>query len=81
VQALVQGEPWTLDDALRARVSRDVSGMEVLPVDAVILRALQREDGRCSDNRDLIAQMIAKDPTLDEVGARGPLRLPSGIYQ
>src|SRR5262245_12540493 len=42
VQALVQGEPWTLDGALRARITRDGSGAEVLPVDAVVLRALQR---------------------------------------
>jgi putative DNA methylase len=34
VQALVQGEPWTLDGALRARVRREASGPEVLPVDA-----------------------------------------------
>ena len=64
VQALVHGEPWTLDGALRARVRRDASGVEVLPVDAVVLRALQKEDDRRADNRELIAQMIEKDATL-----------------
>lgn len=64
VQALVQGEPWTLDEALRLRVSRDGSGAEALPVDAVVLRALQKADDRRANNRELIAQMIVKDPTL-----------------
>jgi adenine-specific DNA methylase len=63
-QALIHGEPWTLDEALRARVRRDVSGAEVLPVDAVVLRALQKEDERRVGNRDLIAQMMMKDAAL-----------------
>ena len=64
VQALVQGEPWTLDEALRARVRREANGTEVLPVDAAVLRALQREDDRRADNREMIAHMIEKDSTL-----------------
>ena len=64
VQALVQGEPWTLDAALVARVRREASGAEVLAVDAVVLRALQKEDERRVDNRELIARMIEKDSTL-----------------
>jgi adenine-specific DNA methylase len=36
----------------------------VLPVDAVVLRALHKEDTRRADNRDLIAQMMTKDPVL-----------------
>jgi adenine-specific DNA methylase len=64
VQALVHGEPWTLDGALRARVKRGTSGSEVLPVDAAVLRALQKEDERRADNRELIAQIIEKDATL-----------------
>jgi putative DNA methylase len=64
VQALVQGEPWTLEGTLRARVRRDASGAEGLPVDAVVLRALEKEDDRRADNRDLIAQIIEKDAAL-----------------
>ena len=64
VQALVQGEPWTLDAALMARVRCEASGVEVLPVDAVVLRALQKEDERRANNRELIARMIEKDSTL-----------------
>ena len=64
VQALVHAEPWTLDEILRARVRRAASGAEVLPVDAMVLRALQKEDNRRADNRDLIAQMMTEDPAL-----------------
>jgi putative DNA methylase len=64
VQALVHGEPWTPDEALRARVRRGASGAEGLPVDAAVLRALQKEDDRRADNRRLIDRMIEKDPTL-----------------
>jgi putative DNA methylase len=64
VQALVHGKPWTLDEALRTRVRRETSGAEVLPVDATVLRALQKEDDRRADNRRLIDRMIEKDLTL-----------------
>jgi putative DNA methylase len=64
VQTLVQGEPWTLDAARMARVRCEASGMEVLPVDAVVLRALQKEDERRANNRELIARMIERDSTL-----------------
>jgi putative DNA methylase len=64
VQALVQGEPWTLDAALIARVMCEASGAAVLPFDASVLRALRKEDDRRANNRELIAQIIANDPTL-----------------
>ncbi len=64
VQALVQGEPWTLDAGLIACVECEANGAEVLAVDAIVLRALQREDERRAKNRELIARMIEKDSTL-----------------
>src|SRR5919109_281347 len=64
VQALVQGEPWTLDAALMARLRCEASGVEVLPIDAVVLRALQKEGERRANNRELIARMSEKDSTL-----------------
>src|SRR2546428_9318285 len=64
VQALVQGEPWTLDAALMARVRCEASGAEVLSVDAIALRALRKADERRANNRERIAQMIEKDSTL-----------------
>ncbi|MGI6542278.1 MAG: hypothetical protein ACOX44_04360 [Limnochordia bacterium] len=42
VQADVNGVRWVLDDKLIERVVTLPSGEEVLPVDAVVLRALQR---------------------------------------
>jgi adenine-specific DNA methylase len=54
-QALVHGEPWTLTGDLIARVERDASGAEGLPVDDRVLRALQKEDKRRGQNRELIA--------------------------
>lgn len=64
VQALVRGEPWTLTGDLIERIDRDPSGSEVLPVDERILRALQKEDERRAQNRQLIAELLEKDPTL-----------------
>ena len=64
VQALVHGEAWTLTGDLLERVERDGSGAEVLAVDKRILRALQKEDERRAQNRQLIAELLEKDPTL-----------------
>ncbi len=43
VQALVSGEPWTLTGKLLERIE-ERGGREVLPVDKVVLRALEREE-------------------------------------
>jgi putative DNA methylase len=64
VQALVHGEAWTLTGDLIKCVERDASGAEVLAVDERILRALQKEDALRAQNRQLIAQLLEKDPTL-----------------
>jgi putative DNA methylase len=41
-QALVNGEPWTLTGKLLERIE-ERDGREVLPVDKVVLRALEKE--------------------------------------
>jgi adenine-specific DNA methylase len=64
VEALVHSEPWTLTGDLIDRVEHDASGVEVLAVDNRILRALQSEDDRRAQNRELIAQLLEKDSTL-----------------
>jgi putative DNA methylase len=64
VQALVHGEPWTLTGDLIECLERDSSGVEVLPVDERILRTLHSEDERRHQNRQLIAQLLEKDPML-----------------
>ena len=64
VQALVQDEPWVLTGELLGQVETDASGVEVFPVDERVLRRLQEEDERRTENRPLIAELKAKDAFL-----------------
>ena len=64
VQADVNGVRWVLDDKLIERVVTLPSGEEVLPVDAVVQRALERERQRRSSNRTLIDRLVHDDPAL-----------------
>jgi len=64
VQALVNGETWTLTGKLILRLQHDKSGNEILPIDAVVLRALKMEDERRTENRKLIETLKAKDSSL-----------------
>ena len=70
VQALVHGVLWTITGTLLERVERR-DGAEVLLVDRGVLRALEREQERRAENRDLIAKLrshsteLAANPILD----------------
>ncbi|MBW1918495.1 MAG: DUF1156 domain-containing protein, partial [Deltaproteobacteria bacterium] len=64
VQALVNGQPWTLNGNLLAKVIPDGQGGEVLPVDAVVLRALAKENQRRQENINLIRQLKISNPNL-----------------
>ena len=64
MQALAQGEPRTLDEVLMVHVRYEASCTEVLPVDVVVLRALQKEDERRANNCELIIRMIERGSTL-----------------
>ena len=64
VQALVNGEPWTLTGQLLGRLITDNSGSEWLPVDATVLRALQKEQERREKNREIIRKLNNADPDL-----------------
>jgi putative DNA methylase len=69
VQAMVNGEPWTLEDKLLKRIYVDDDGREWLPVDQVVQRALQNEIARRSANLKMIAELKqdpvkARDPVL-----------------
>jgi len=64
VQAVLNGEPWTLTGDLLDKVERDAGGTESLEVDGKVKRALQAEQDRRAENRRLIAEMKAKDPSL-----------------
>jgi putative DNA methylase len=63
VQALVNGEPWTLTGKLLERIE-ERDGGEVLPVDAVVLRAFQQEQERRHTNLSLIERLRIEKPEL-----------------
>ena len=64
VQAVVQDEPCVLTGELLGQVETDALGVEVLPVDERVLRRLQEEDKRRTENRTLIAELKTKDISL-----------------
>ncbi len=66
VQALINGEPWILEDKILDRLSKDIAGREVLVVDAVVSRALQQEQDLREDQRKLIKEIIEKSPMLKQ---------------
>ncbi|MDQ0285292.1 adenine-specific DNA methylase [Desulfofundulus luciae] len=66
VQALVNGEPWTLEERLIERINKNSLGQEILKVDSVVARALQREQEVREGHRKLIKEIVGKNPLLDE---------------
>jgi putative DNA methylase len=64
VQAMVNGQPWTLTGKFLERVQRR-DGQEVLPVDAVVLRGLGAEQRLRAENRNMIAAFKSKDMDLE----------------
>ena len=69
VQADVNGVRWVLDDKLIERVVTLPSGEEVLPVDAVVLRALAKEQEERRAQRKLIQNLVERDSTLAQDSA------------
>ncbi|WP_462325579.1 DUF1156 domain-containing protein [Desulfoplanes sp.] len=55
--ALVNGVEWTLPDKLLERIQSDGQGGECLPVDAVVLRALEKEQERRFEDQKIIASI------------------------
>ncbi len=64
VQALVNGEPWTLTGQLRCKIETDSSGTEWLPVDETVSRAIAEEQKRREKNREIIRKICDADPGL-----------------
>ncbi|QGP91458.1 hypothetical protein MGLY_07910 [Neomoorella glycerini] len=64
VQALVNGEPWTLTGQMLSRVKTDRAGAEWLPVDEAVLRAMEKEQERRAKNREIIQKLCNADPGL-----------------
>jgi putative DNA methylase len=58
-------EPWVInEDKLFDRIEHDEAGQEWLVVDALILRRLESENQRRAKNRELIQNLIDRDPQL-----------------
>jgi len=64
VQALVNGEPWTLTGRLLGRVKTDQNGSQWLPVDDATIRALKREQERREKNRKVIQKLCDANSSL-----------------
>ncbi len=64
VQAIVNGEPWTLVGRILDRVTKDGNGQEWLPVDDVVRRALEKEEARRKGNRQIIHRLYEVDPSF-----------------
>ncbi|MDO9574635.1 MAG: DUF1156 domain-containing protein, partial [Candidatus Contubernalis sp.] len=70
VQAQVKGEPWTLiDDRFLNRIVKDKLGREIIEVDAVVRRALQREQVVRENARELIKMIVKKKASIGEQNA------------
>lgn len=63
--AFVDGQEWTLTGNLLDKIQTDNYNEEYLPIDSVVLRALDKEQQRRKQNRRLIAELKAKDSTLE----------------
>lgn len=63
VQALVNDVPWTLTGKLLERIEQR-DGRQVLPVDKVVLRALEQEQRRREKNRALMSRLRDAQPEL-----------------
>lgn len=66
VEALVNGEPWAIDEGLFNRLKRDGNGRELLEVDAGIVRALRAEQAARVQQRSLIHMLVKRNPALSE---------------
>ena len=60
----VNGKEWTLTGNLLNRIQKYEDGQEYLPVNQVVLRALDKEQQRREQNRDLIVELKAKDSAI-----------------
>ncbi|MHB8763288.1 MAG: DUF1156 domain-containing protein [Deferrisomatales bacterium] len=64
VQALVNGEPWTLVGDVAGWVEKTANGAEFLKVDDKVLRRLEKEDERRVACQQMISRLTAGDASL-----------------
>lgn len=60
VQAIINGEQWTLNQKYFKSLTRDESNLELLHVDSSILAALGKEQGARAEYRKLIDNIVVK---------------------
>jgi adenine-specific DNA methylase len=60
----VSGESWVLAGDLARRIRPSEDGIEVLPVDALVLRRFEKEQQQRLDNLRIIEELEQFDPTL-----------------
>lgn len=64
VQALINGVPWVLTGRLLDRIRAGKPGIECLPVDDAVLRAIENEQERRNKNLEVIEELCDADPSL-----------------
>lgn len=60
----INDHQWTLTGKVLDKVEEDKSGQEILPVDALVLNLLEKENQRRLKNHEIIIQLKAADPSL-----------------
>ena len=64
VQAIVNGEPWTLDEKLAKKIIVNNAMHECIQIDRAVLNSLKNEIITRAENNKLIERMLSKDPSL-----------------
>jgi adenine-specific DNA methylase len=66
LQAIVNGEPWTLTSRLLERVQINQHGNECLTIDDFVFRALKKEQERRKKNREIIKRLCETSPIFQK---------------
>jgi adenine-specific DNA methylase len=66
VQAMVNGEPWTINDDMQEKVKENESGSLYVYVDETVKRELRKEQRFRQEQRELLKSLIDKNPTWRE---------------
>ena len=60
----INGQQWTLTGKVLEKVEITEKGQEFLPIDAVVLNLLKKENEQRAKNRDIIAELKVADSSL-----------------
>lgn len=63
--ALIGNQQWVLTGDLLEKIQLNAQGQEVLPVDASVLKAFEKEQARRKQNLNVIVQLIQVDASLN----------------